>query len=239
MSIKLISTKDTLEGGVNFLVYGEAGVGKTTLIHTAEKPIIISAEGGLMSLRKYDIPAFAIKSRADCDEIYDWLQMSEEAKQYDTICIDSLSEIAEVLLTDYKQQYKDARQAYGDMNDDMAILIRGFRDLPKNVYFTAKMKKVTDEKSGAIYFIPSVPGNTLLQSLPYFFDEVFAMRFGKLADGTIYRYLQTAGDLQWTAKDRSGTLKLQTEPNIAKIIATINGENENGTSTEKSEHREQ
>jgi len=231
--MKIKFTNELQKVGINFCVYGEAGIGKTTLCSTAPRPLIISAEGGLLSLSDHKIPVVEIQSRKDCDEVYDWLTMSEDAKAYDTICIDSLSEIAEVLLTEYKRSYKDARQAYGEMNDDMAILIRAFRDLSeKHVYFSCKIKRLVDEKSGLVSFIPSVPGNTLLQSLPFFFDELFVMRMGKLEDGSLYRYLQTTKDLQYEAKDRSGKLSSIVKPNIAEIITQITGE-KNGTITEK------
>lgn len=218
MTLKLKSTKDFATAHLNILVYGESGVGKTTLCSTAPDPLIISAEGGMLSLAKYDLPVYEIKSREDCNEIYDFLTTSKEAAKYNTICIDSISEIAEVLLSEEKKKTKDARQAYGVMNDEMAILIRSFRDLKKNVYFSAKLKKLVDESSGFTSNIPSVPGNTILQALPFFFDAVFALRYGKLEDGTVYRYLQTSGDLQWTAKNRAGKLEKQEEPDITKLF---------------------
>ena len=48
-------------------------------------------------------------------EVYKWLVSSEEASQYETICLDSLSEIGEVVLADAKTRFKDARMAYGEM----------------------------------------------------------------------------------------------------------------------------
>lgn len=218
--IKLTSTKE-IGSNVNFLIYAEAGWGKTTQCKNVEAPLIISAEGGLLALSGTDLPVFEINNREDCNEVYDWIMMSAEANKYKTICIDSLSEIAEVLLTDEKQKSKDARQAYGVMFDEMSLLIRGFRDMKKDVYFSAKMKRVVDDASGAVTFTPSVPGQMLLQALPHFFDEVFVGRYGKLEDGSVYRYLQTTSDMQYTAKDRSGTLTPVAEPHLGKVIETI------------------
>lgn len=220
MPIKLTTTDARIQH-VNILVYGESGIGKTTLCATAPNPLIISAEGGLMSLRKFKIPVFEISKRDDCDEIYDWLKLSAEAKKFDTICLDSLSEIAEVLLSDEKAVNKDTRAAYGTMADEMAILVRGFRDLPKHVYMTAKLKRIIDDTSGAVTFAPSMPGKVMLDALPYLYDEVFAMRYGQLQDGTKYRYLQTAGDRQYPAKDRSGTLRPVERPHLGHVISTM------------------
>lgn len=222
--IKLTTTREAGKAnGVNFLVYGPAGIGKTVLCSTASDNVIISAESGLLSLADYDIPVIEIKNRDDCIEAYRWVTESQEAKQFNKVSIDSLSEIAEVLLTDSKQHVKDARQAYGMMSDDMSVLIRDFRDLKTHhVYFSAKEYGVTNEETGRVTYTPSVPGNRLLQNLPYFFDEVFAMKLGKSQDGTIYRYLQTVKDFNHIhIKDRSGKLDPVAEPNIDAIIDII------------------
>lgn len=218
--MKLTSTNRSLHF-LNILVYGESGVGKTYLCSTAPNPLIISAEAGLLSLADFNIDVFEITKRKDCDEIYDFLTMSKEAKKYETICIDSLSEIAEVLLTDEKKRNKDARAAYGVMNDEMQIVVRGFRDLPYHVYFTAKNKKQEDESVGTIYHMPSLPGKQMLENLPYFFDLVCKLDFGKLADGTRYRYLSTVGDRNHVAKDRSGKLHPAEKPDLTYLINKI------------------
>ncbi len=218
--IKLTTTRE-IKPFVNTCIYGESGVGKTQLCSTVDAPLIISAEGGLLTLHNKDIPVFEIHGKKECNEVYDWLAGSNESSQYKTICIDSLSEIAEVLLAEEKANTKDARQAYGVMNDEMAILIRGFRDIKKDVYFTCKQKRLVNDTTQAVNFIPSVPGNSLLQSLPYFFDELFVMRIGVLEDGSSYRFIQTVKDRQYEAKDRSGSLKPVIEPHLGKIIDTI------------------
>lgn len=220
--MKLTSTQITLKY-LNILIYGESGVGKTRLCATAPNPLIISAEAGLLSLSGYDIDVFEIKKRKDCDEIYDFLTMSKDASKYSTICIDSLSEIAEVLLTDEKKNTKDARQAYGIMNDEMQIVVRGFRDLPFNVYFAAKNKKIEDEGTRTTYHQPSLPGKAMLENLPYFFDIVGKMDYGRLDDGTRFRYISTVGDRFHVAKDRSGLLSPMEKPDLSYIIKKIIG----------------
>ena len=60
-----------------------------------------------------------IKTVDDLTEIYDWLISNGDEGQFKTICIDSLSEIAEVVLTNAKRQVKDPRQAYGELIEKM------------------------------------------------------------------------------------------------------------------------
>ena len=140
------------------------------------------------------------------------------------MALDSISEIAEVVLNTEKKIQKDGRAAYGAMGDQMTELIRAFRDLPgKHVYFSAKMEKSQDEM-GRMLFSPSMPGNKVGQSLPYFFDEVFALRVERDSEGEIQRALQCFPDGSWVAKDRSGKLSNWQPPDIGEVIKRIVGE---------------
>lgn len=231
MSIKLQSTAAIAASGVKVLVYGQAGAGKTSLIKTAPAPLVLSAEGGLLSLAGSDIPFIEVHTIAELGEVYQWILQSEEAARYRTICLDSLSEIAEVCLTENKYVMKDGkltktdgRLAYGDTGDQITRLIRAFRDLPgRHVFFTAKLEK-SEAQDGARLFGPSMPGKTMTQNLPYFFDEVLALRLVSDSEGKTVRALQTVGDTQWTAKDRSGKLAPVEPADLGALFKKIAGE---------------
>lgn len=223
--------------GVKILVWGESGMGKTTLIATAPSPVIISAEKGLLSLNKrnleklygvntpgvsYDIPVMQVTTLAELGEAYEWLTTSPHAAHFKTVGIDSISEVAETVLNNEKRTVKDPRQAYGALLEKMETIIRGFRDLPgKNVYMIAKAEPQKDELTGIVRYGPSMPGSKLGPKLPYFFDEVFKIAVNKDAKGVAFRYLQTQPDLQNIAKDRSGALDPMEPPNLAHIFNKI------------------
>lgn len=222
MAINLKSTKQYASSGVKILVYGQAGAGKTTLIKTLPDPVIISAEGGLMSLQGTNIPYIEVKTLADIGEVFKWIKGSEEAAKFRSVALDSISEIAEVVLAGEKQSNKDARLAYGNMSDKMTSIIRAFRDLDRNVYFSAKLDK-TKTDTDALLYAPSMPGQKLGQSLPYFFDEVLALRFTRDAEDNTARVLQCIGDACWLAKDRSGRLDETEPPDLGAVISKIAG----------------
>ena len=223
MAIKLTTTKKSASH-VKALCYGDAGVGKTVLCSTAPSPIIISAEAGLMSISDFDIPVIEVKSLVDVQDAYRFVTEAEEMKKFETICLDSITEIAEVLLTQYKNEEKDPRQAYGRMMDDMGALIRQFRDVQGfNIYFSAKMTRVEDDFSGVSTFRPLMPGKSLMNGLPFFFDEVMALRVGVADDKSTYRYIQTESDIQHIAKDRSGKLDTMERPDLTYIFNKILG----------------
>lgn len=223
MAINLRSTSDLSANGLKVLVYGQAGAGKTSLIQTLPNPIILSAEGGLLSIQDAGLPYIEITSMSELKEAYEWVINSDEAKQFQSVALDSISEIAEVVLDYEKKVAKDPRQAYGEMQTKMAEVIRLFRDISfKNVYMSAKLEKTQDEM-GRVLYAPSMPGNKTGQSLPYYFDEVLALRVEKDAEGITQRALMCDSDGLWLAKDRSGKLDQWEAPDLTAIIKKIGG----------------
>lgn len=219
MAIALKRTGGLSAHGVKLLVYGQAGAGKTTLIKTLPNPVVLSAEGGLLSIADADLPFIEISDMQTLREAYSWVLESE----YKSVALDSISEIAEVVLNAEKKATKDPRQAYGAMQEQMADIIRAFRDLPgRHVLMTAKLEKTQDEM-GRVLYSPSMPGNKTGQALPYFFDEVLALRVEKDGEGNTQRALMCDSDGLWLAKDRSGKLSSWEAPDLSEIIAKIGG----------------
>lgn len=223
MAINLKSTGGLSANGVKLLVYGQAGAGKTMLVKTLPQPIVLSAEGGLLSIQDADLPYIEIASMDDLREAYMWLTSSQEAAGFQSVALDSISEIAEVVLNAEKKATKDPRQAYGAMQEQMADIIRSFRDLPgRHVYMSAKLEKTQDEM-GRVLYAPSMPGNKTGQALPYFFDEVLALRVEKDGEGVTQRALMCDSDGLWLAKDRSGKLEAWEAPDLGAIITKMQG----------------
>lgn len=223
MSINFTNTDKAISRGVKLLVHGESGAGKTYMVRTlldGHSPVIISAEGGTLSLRDVSIPVIEVANVADVREAYKFIRDSSEAAQFDWVCIDSLSEVLEVLLADEKEKTADPRQAYGAVIDAGQQLVRSFRDLQgRNVYFSAKQDFVKDDH-GRSFFSLSAPGSKLAQKIPYLLDEVFALRVWE-EDGEVKRMLQTGPDGRYQAKDRSGALEFMESPNLAAIARKI------------------
>ena len=220
MEIK--STADIALRGVTLLVYGQSGVGKTTLIKTIPgRKLILSAEGGLLSLQGTDIQYVDIHTMDELTEAFN--HVVEHLEDFDCIILDSLSELAEVILSSEKKESKDVRQAYLGMQDQIMDLARAFRDLPVTVYMTAKQERVQSD-SGRLLFGPSMPGQKLSQQLPYIFDEVLALRSETNENNENIRFIQTFSDSSWCSKDRSGKLDAYEDADLGKILTKIGGE---------------
>lgn len=207
MAIKIRTTKDVYTNGIKLVLYGASGSGKTIMASKAPNPIIISAEKGLLSLADRDLPYIEVKTLKSMDQAYKYCKESE----YETIIVDSLSEVTQACLDEFTKQMildsstgkVDKRQAYGKIAESIGNLIRNFRDLDgKNVIFIAKERRVEDDDSGSVTFEAYLPGKVLPFDLPYLVDEVFCLQVNRKGE----RFVQTASDYKRICKDRSGTL---------------------------------
>lgn len=228
MAVKIQSIKKIVDdNGIKILVHGPAGAGKTVLSATAGEPtLIISAEGGLLSIREAPdyVKGVEIESLDDLDELYEFLLDESDDPRFKWVCLDSISEIAERVLAYEKKNNRDPRAAYGNLIERMMDILRDYRDLPGyNVLMTCKQERIKDDVLGLNMYMPMMPGAKLAQQIPYIFDEVFALRVEKDEDGEEYRVLQTRRDARYEAKDRSGLLDEFEEPSLKKISAKIFG----------------
>lgn len=216
-------TNNVKTQGIKCLVYGRPKSGKTVLCSTCPDPFIISAESGLLSLSWAKIPFCTISNIKDLCDTYHWIMTSKEAKKYKTFCLDSISEIAEVVLADEKKKTKDPRKAYGETQDQILALIRGFRDIEGiNVYFSAKEERIVDGLSNSQSFSPLFPGQKLAQHVPYFFDEIFQLFVHTDPETDVTtRALRTKLHPQFVAGDRSGKLHEWERPNLQEIFTKI------------------
>lgn len=240
MGIKLKSIAESItNNGLKMLIHGEAGQGKTVLGATANAPtLIISAESGLLSLnqnaeelREKGSPTFhpekckvvEISTLEELKEVYDHL--TENKTEFEWLVLDSITEIAEVVLSDSLEKTADPRQAYQELLNEMIKILKAFRDLQcYHVIMISKQQRITDDLTGVTSYIPAMPGAKLAQQIPYLFDVVGCLRTGKDEEGNIFTYLQAVKDNQYACKDRSGKLSVMEPPSLAMIYKKIYGE---------------
>lgn len=196
MAIKF-TTSEAEATHCSVLVVGRSGMGKTTLIKTCPKPIIITSEHKLFALRKENIPVIEVKNLDDFNEAIDFV-CSKKAKKFETVCIDSVSDLAETLLTTLKKGVSDQRQAYGQMADSILEALDQLKEVKgKHVYVICKAKKLEDE--GVVKMVPLMPGRRLGDELAYKFDLVLYLDKNDDEENP-YRYLVTEPTYKVDAK---------------------------------------
>jgi hypothetical protein len=225
MAVQWTTTRQAAQiNGVKVLIHGKAGVGKTPLAATAPNPIIIASEPGLVSLNQHEIPTAIVKSVEDFDDAYKYIAHSPDARaRFQTVFMDSGTELAEVCLTAEKKKSKDPRKAYGEMQDKIMDRFRWFRDLDGyNVCIICKGDRVKDDMTGGFIYGPMMPGQQLGKQLPFLFDIILSMEVWKdPATNIVHSYLRSQRDHQYEARDRSGTLAPFEPPNLTDIFNKV------------------
>ena len=221
------TTTDTSTNCLKIVVYGKAGSRKTSLIPTAEAPVIISSEKGLLPLRGLGIPVFEVESMAELDEALAHVTKSKEASQWKTICIDSISDMGTQFrlseLKNPKHLSKDKKEidkwsVFNAIGDGLTQSLRDLRDVKdKNVYIIAQEDREKDD-NGRLLYQPSFPGKAIYQELPYLFDGVFNIRQYNVGTADAFYGLQTTSCNAYFAKDRSGKLDELEEPNLQQLF---------------------
>ena len=223
--MKVQSTKGVgLPSGVNLLLYGRSGIGKTCSLAYCPKPIILSAEKGLLSLKSMAVPYIQIDDIESLRRAYAWLMKSNEGKQYQTICIDSISEVCDQAMTECKQRIgNDPAKLYPELRSTVLPLLSAFKSMPR--HFVATAHETTKQLQHDQLTAPSVTGNKLSDDLPYAFDVVLHYTL----DGDGERIVYTNADTGSIAKDRTGLLSPEIpdidERFLFKIINKLTGVN--------------
>lgn len=217
------STKDLQQTGkINAIIYGAPGVGKTSLAKTVERPLVISAEGGVLSLIGTDIPYIDVTDIKTAREAVGYAV--KHAGEYDCIFFDSLSEIAEIILSDAMQKCPDPRKVYPETEQAVTRLIRQLRELPCSVVWLAK-EEVSEDDLGRKTFRPSVPGSRFAAKLGHLPDMVGRMVVDAVQkeDGSVSnrRTLRFISDGTFVGKCRGIQLPELCPANISKIINKI------------------
>lgn len=215
----ITSTKDISVGRLKILVFGDSGVGKTTLAGTMPpKTLIFSMESGLLSLGDKDISVFDVTTN-DKGEIiprgnrqdrmtegFLYLSTKDAREKFDNIFIDSLSEISDNLYERLKLKFperKDGLNLWEEHKTEMRKTIRAFRDLPGyNVVFTALETKIQDDNS-RLFIGPYVQPKSMSEELPKYFDFVHRLEVVEAADKSKARMLRTQPTETIRAKSRT------------------------------------
>jgi adenosyl cobinamide kinase/adenosyl cobinamide phosphate guanylyltransferase len=238
--MRITNTEDYLKGyGIKCLINGQSGVGKTRSVISLKdagfKPIIVSAESGILSLQGNNIPMIDISkddSGKDLEmkdrikrlaEVFTWLK--EGQKEYDTVFLDSLTEINQTLMAHLEDKHKEAKDTlkkYGDNMTIMMKLVREFRDLPYNVVIVS-LSEIEKDDIGRRYTTSSVVGK-VAQHLPSFFDEVFNLSIHEDDKKTPVPKFQCRASADIVCKDRSGKLQMFEPYNLGEIFKKIKKE---------------
>ena len=221
---------------LNFLVYGDSGIGKTYLCGSADevpemRPVLmIDFEGGTESIvRSFpDIQQVRVENWKQMQAVYDELHAGKTG--FNTVILDSLTEIQkfnmysimEELVADKPEREIDvpSMREWGRNLEQMRKFVRAFRDLPMNSIFTALKEDKKNDKTGMVTTRPSLSGK-LADEVAAFLDIV-AYYYTRPVEGEETRLLLTKKTETVIAKDRTSQLpEVMMAPTMAEIYEHI------------------
>lgn len=209
--------------GVKALVHGGPGSGKTPIIQTAPRPITLACEPGLLTLRNWDGIVVEGTTIEQINDFFAWAAGSTEINNFDTICVDSASEMAEVYLRHYLSGTSKAGNkvngmaAYGDMAKDTMknlFFLNGMKE--KHVYLIAK-QLLSPEDEGTKKR-PYFPGKQLNTEVPHLFDLIMELGQHTIPGHGQQHAFRTRDSFASLARDRSGKLDEYEPPNLDYVF---------------------
>jgi GTPase SAR1 family protein len=211
--------------GVKAIVYGPAGTGKTPILNSAPRPVLLATEAGLLSMRGSKIPTYEAYTSQRVDEFFKWFFNSTETKNFDTLGIDSGSQMADIYLnaalkgTSKAGNKKHGMAAYGEMaTETMEHLRTLFYTRQKHVYLICK-EQIADVEFQSLRR-PYFPGQVLPVDVPHLYD--FILRLAKTnVPGMVGEQLafQCNGTMNIMSRNRTGNLNDFEEPHFGKLVA--------------------
>jgi hypothetical protein len=210
--------------GIKALIYGPAGTGKTPILNTAPRPVLLATEPGLLSMRNSNVPTYEAYTPQRVDEFFKWFFNSTETKNFDTLGIDSGSQIADIYLNaaltgkSSSGNKKHGLAAYGEMADNTMEHLRTLyykRYCHTYVICKEEIADVDFQSLRRPYF----PGKVLPIQVPHLYD--FIIRLGRQnIPGMVGEQLafQCNGTMNIMARNRTGNLNDFEEPHFGKLI---------------------
>lgn len=241
------------EDFVNLLIYADSGTGKTVLAGSSDavpemSPVLfVDGEGGTFSLRAFypNCKVVRVKSWREMQELYNALRRGDHP--YKTIVLDSLTEFQKFSMNEIMREVveKDpdrdpevpSVREWGKSGEQIRRLVRGFRDLPMNVIFTALVLDDKNQKTGKTIYRPSLPGK-LAKEIPGYVDLCLYMYKKDIPDPNEEgktlnaRLLLSSATEEYVCKDRSNNLPpILVEPTMRDIYDAVHGKQIHNTDT--------
>lgn len=205
--------------GVKMLAFGGPGSGKTPLADSAPRPVILVTEPGMLSMRNSGAPCFEAYTVPKIHEFFEWFHKSSESKNFDTLCCDSLSQMAEMVLELELSRNKDGRKAYGEMSRTVYKIVSDLYYMQsKHMYLICKQASV-EENGTSNYKKPYFPGNDLNVKIPHLFDLIAHIGLATVPGlPQPVRAIRCNPTYDILARDRGGRLDPLEQPNLTALF---------------------
>lgn len=137
---------------VKMMIYGQSGMGKTTLALSAPRPLLLDFDGGVKRVNMAHLDDVDIVQVSQWQDVQQVVQ--EDLSAYQTIVVDTIGKMMDFIIT-YKCGTRQPQiRDWGGINAEFAWMARTLSQLNKNVVFVAH--RDTRKEGDDTVFVPSL-----------------------------------------------------------------------------------
>lgn len=135
MSLIRKSTELTIPSTVKMMIYGQAGMGKTTFALSAPKPLLLDFDNGVKRVNLQHLDGVDIVQISSWNDIK--MLIDEDLSAYQTIIPDTVGKMMDFIIS-YKCGSRQPQvQDWNSINAEFQWFVRKFSNLGKNLIFIA------------------------------------------------------------------------------------------------------
>lgn len=152
MSLIKKPTELVIPSTVKMMIYGQAGMGKTTLALSTPKPLLLDFDNGVKRVNMSHLNGVDIVPVSAWSDIKDL--MNEDLSAYDTIVIDTIGKMMDYIIS-YKCGHRlPSIKDWGGINAEFTWFTRALSGLNKHIVFVAH--RDTRKEGDETVFIPAL-----------------------------------------------------------------------------------
>lgn len=152
MSLIRKASELSIPNTIKMMIYGQAGMGKSTLALSTPKPLLLDFDNGVKRINMSHLEGIDTVQVSSWQDVKDVLQ--ENLSAYQTIVIDTIGKMMDFIIT-YKCGTRQPQiRDWGGINQEFSWLTRTVGSLNKNVVFVAH--RDTRKEGDDTVFIPAL-----------------------------------------------------------------------------------
>lgn len=156
MSLIKRSNELKIQQNVKMMVYGQAGMGKTTFALSAPKPLLLDFDNGVKRVNTAHLDdSVGIVQVSSWHEIIDLLNYNRnDLQEFDTIVVDTIGKMIDYIIT-YRCGCRNPQiQDWGTINNDFKWFTSSLSQFNKNIVFVAH--RDTRKEGDSTVYIPAL-----------------------------------------------------------------------------------
>ena len=152
MSLIRKSTELNIPTNVKMMIYGQAGMGKSTVALSAPKPLLLDFDNGVKRMN------MAHLENIDTVQVTSWndvqLVLQEDLSVYQTIVVDTIGKMMDFIITYKCGTRQPSIRDWGGINAEFSWMTRTLSSLRKHIIFVAH--RDTRKEGDDTVFIPAL-----------------------------------------------------------------------------------